>query len=87
MRMRLAMNARRGAWAWGHPGAAGSVVSIAELYVGVREGVERQRLDAFVSAFEVLPLEKETAMQAGLLRRQYGRSHFTMLANVLVPYG
>lgn len=53
---------------------AASVVSIAELVVGVREGVERQRLDAFVSAFEMLPLEKEAAVQAGLLRRQYGRS-------------
>ena len=41
---------------------AASVVSIAELYVGVREGVERQRLDAFVSAFDVVPLEKEAAM-------------------------
>lgn len=63
---------------------AASVVSIAELYVGVREGVERQRLDAFVSAFEVLPLEKEAAMQAGQLRRQYGRSHGTGLADALI---
>ena len=63
---------------------AASVVSIAELYVGVREGVERQRLDAFVSAFDVLPLEKEAAMQAGLLRRQYGRSHGTGLADALI---
>lgn len=63
---------------------AASVVSIAELYVGVREGVERQRLDAFVSAFEVLPLEKEAAIQAGLLRLQYGRSHGTGLASALI---
>ncbi|WP_094555282.1 type II toxin-antitoxin system VapC family toxin [Synechococcus sp. 1G10] len=61
-----------------------SVVSIAELYVGVREGEERQRLDAFVSAFSVLPLEKEAAIQAGLLRRQYGRSHGTGLADALI---
>ncbi len=63
---------------------AASVVSIAELSVGVREGVERQRLDAFVSAFEVLPLEKEAAMQAGLWRRQFGRSHGTGLAEALM---
>ena len=37
---------------------AASVVTIAELYAGVREGEERHRLDAFVSAFEVLPLER-----------------------------
>jgi predicted nucleic acid-binding protein len=63
---------------------AASVVSIAELSVGVREGVERQRLDAFVSAFEVLALEKEAALQAGLWRRQYGRSHGTGLAEALI---
>jgi predicted nucleic acid-binding protein len=63
---------------------AASVVSIAELYVGVREVVDRQRLDAFVSAFTVLPLEEAAAMQAGLLRRQYGRSHGTGLADALI---
>jgi predicted nucleic acid-binding protein len=63
---------------------AASVVSVAELYVGVREGEERQRLDAFVSAFEALPLERELAVQAGLFRRQYGRSHGTGLADALI---
>jgi predicted nucleic acid-binding protein len=63
---------------------AASVVTVAELYVGVREGTERRRLDAFVSAFEVLPLEKEAAVQAGLLRRQYGRSHGTGFADALI---
>jgi len=61
-----------------------SVVSIAELYVGVREGAERQRLDVFVSAFEVLALNQEAAVQAGLFRRQYGRSHGTGLADALI---
>jgi predicted nucleic acid-binding protein len=63
---------------------AASVVSIAELSVGVREGSERQRLDAFVSAFTVLSLEKDAAMQAGLFRRKYGRSHGTGLADALI---
>jgi predicted nucleic acid-binding protein len=63
---------------------AASVVSIAELYVGVREGAERQRLDVFVSAFEVLALGQEAAVQAGLFRRQYGRSHGTGLADALI---
>ncbi|MFN9630540.1 MAG: type II toxin-antitoxin system VapC family toxin, partial [Cyanobacteriota bacterium] len=61
-----------------------SVVSVAELYVGVREGEERPRLDAFVAAFEALPLEREAAVQAGLWRRQYGRSHGTGLADALI---
>jgi predicted nucleic acid-binding protein len=50
-----------------------SVVSVAELYVGVREGVERERLDGFVSAFDSLPLERDAAVRAGLWRHQRGR--------------
>jgi predicted nucleic acid-binding protein len=61
-----------------------SVVSVAELYVGVREGEELRRLDGFVAAFEALPLEREAAVQAGLWRRQYGRSHGTGLADALI---
>ena len=63
---------------------AASVVTLAELYVGVREGDERQRLDAFVTAFELLPLHRDAAVQAGLWRRQYGRSHGTGLADTLI---
>jgi predicted nucleic acid-binding protein len=61
-----------------------SMVSMAELYVGVRDGEERRRLDGFVAAFEALPLEREAAVQAGLWRRQYGRSHGTGLADALI---
>jgi predicted nucleic acid-binding protein len=61
-----------------------SVVSVAELYVGVRDGEERRRLDAFTAAFDALPLEQEAAVQAGLWRRQYGRSHGTGLADALI---
>ncbi len=61
-----------------------SVVSVAELYVGVREGEERQRLDAFVAAFDSLPLEREVAVQAGLWCRQYGPIYGTGLADALI---
>ena len=61
-----------------------SVVSVAELFVGVREGEERERLDAFVAAFDSLPLGREEAVQAGLWRRQYGPSHGTGLADALI---
>lgn len=30
----------------------------------VRDGVERQRLDAFVEAFEVLPLDRQATARA-----------------------
>ena len=32
-----------------------SVITVAELYAGVRDGEERQQLDAFIGAFTVLP--------------------------------
>ena len=63
---------------------ATSVITIAELYAGVRDGQERQRLDAFVAAFDVLDLELQSAQCAGLWRRQYGPSHGTGLADALI---
>jgi predicted nucleic acid-binding protein len=50
----------------------------------VRDGAERQQLDGFVEAFEVLALPWEIAAVAGLWRRQYGRSHGTGLADALI---
>jgi len=61
-----------------------SVITVAELYAGVREGDERLRLDAFVGAFELLPLDHSAAAQAGLWRQRYGRSHGTGLADALI---
>jgi predicted nucleic acid-binding protein len=61
-----------------------SVITIAELYAGVRDGAERQQLDGFVEAFEVLALPREVAAVAGLWRLQYGRSHGTGLADALI---
>lgn len=61
-----------------------SVITVAELYAGVREGDERTRLDAFVEAFELLPLDSRAAAQAGLWRQRYGRSHGTGLADALM---
>ena len=61
-----------------------SAVTLAELYVGVREGEERQRLDAFAAAFDVLQFDRPAAVQAGLWRRQYGRSHGTGLADAMI---
>lgn len=61
-----------------------SAVTVAELYAGVREGSERTALAAFVSAFEVLPLDQATAERGGLLRRDFGKSHGTGLADALI---
>ncbi|MEK6535385.1 MAG: type II toxin-antitoxin system VapC family toxin [Thermodesulfobacteriota bacterium] len=61
-----------------------SVITVAELYSGVREGKERNVLDQFMRAFDKIPIDDNIAMKAGLIRRQYGPSHGIGLADALV---
>src|SRR5438105_14590954 len=61
-----------------------SSVTIAELYAGVREGKERLKLEAFLLAFEIIPIDKEIAIRGGLYRRDYGKSHGTGLADAII---
>ena len=61
-----------------------SAMSIAELHAGVREGEERSALSEFLTAFEIVPIDRATAERGGLLRRDYGRSHGVGLADALI---
>ncbi len=61
-----------------------SVITVAELYAGVRDGIERTQLDTFVSAFGIIPLDRDIAIVGGLYRRDYGKSHGTGLADALI---
>lgn len=61
-----------------------SVVTVAELYAGVREGEERTRLEHFLRAFEIVPLDLHLAIQGGLYRRDYNKSHNVGLADALI---
>lgn len=61
-----------------------SVVTVAELYSGVREGEEREALEIFLSAFERVPVSEEIAVKGGLYRRDYGKSHKIGLADALI---
>jgi predicted nucleic acid-binding protein len=61
-----------------------SVITVAELYAGVKEGTERARIDAFISAFEIVPLELSSAIAGGLHRRRYYKSHNVSLADALI---
>jgi predicted nucleic acid-binding protein len=63
---------------------ATSAITVAELYAGVRDGAERTRLDAFLSAFDVVAVEHEIALKGGLYRRDYGKSHHTGLGDALI---
>ncbi len=61
-----------------------SVITVAELYAGVREGAERAKLDSFIRAFEVVPVNQEIAVRGGLYRRDYIKSHNVGLADALI---
>ncbi len=61
-----------------------STITVAELYAGVREGAEREALDTFLSAFEVVAVDEALARRGGLYRRDYGKSHGVGLADALI---
>lgn len=60
------------------------MITVAELYAGVREGRERVQLDLLVSAFTVIPIDQTIAITGGLYLRKYGKSHGTSLADALI---
>ena len=61
-----------------------SVISVAELFAGVRDDEEEKYLKQLLLAFVVLPVTEKTARPGGLYRREYGRSHGTGLADALI---
>ena len=61
-----------------------SSATVAELYVGVREGEEREVLDRFLELMDVIAITPTIAKQAGLWRRDYGKTHGTGLLDALI---
>ena len=61
-----------------------SAITVAELNQGVKGARERDCVDALVSGFTILPITEEIAREAGLLCRQYRKSHGSGLADCLV---
>jgi len=61
-----------------------SVISVAELYAGVRRGSEQRKLDAFVGAMQVVALDADCSSLGGLFRRDYGPSHGVTLTDALI---
>lgn len=61
-----------------------SVVTLAELYAGVRDGDERSRLDLFVSVFDAAPIDEGIALRAGLICRDIRRTHKIGLADAMI---
>ena len=61
-----------------------SVISVAELFAGVRGDEEEKSLKQLLLAFVVLPVTEKTARLGGLYRRDYRPSHGTGLADALI---
>ncbi|MBA2734236.1 MAG: type II toxin-antitoxin system VapC family toxin [Acidobacteria bacterium] len=61
-----------------------SAVTVAELYAGVREGEEREALEYFIAAFEIVSVGETIAGIGGLNRRDYGKSHGVGLADAII---
>ena len=61
-----------------------SAVSVAELYVGVRDGREREVLDQLVGLLRTIEISTKVTQQAGLWRREYDKSHGTAILDVLI---
>ena len=61
-----------------------SVITVAELYAGVREGTERTKLEEFIRAFEMVPVSREISIKGGLYRRDHIKSHNFGLADALI---
>ena len=61
-----------------------SAVVVAELFSGVRDGDERRLLEEFVASVQGIGIDERIATAAGLLRRQYLKSHRPELADMLI---
>lgn len=61
-----------------------SAIVVAELYAGVREGNERERLDRLVDGLRVVPATRAIAVKGGLHVRQYAKSHSVELADAMI---
>ena len=61
-----------------------SVVTVAELFAGVREGRERTQIEQFLRRSILVEIDEQIATRAGLILRQYRKSHSTGLADALI---
>ena len=61
-----------------------SVITVAELFAGVKGAEERQSIDQFLQAFEVVPVDEDVAKEGGLYRRDIHPGHRVGLADALI---
>jgi predicted nucleic acid-binding protein len=61
-----------------------SVVSVAELYAGVKGNDELTALEDFLMTFSIHGIDQEIASVAGKYLNQYSRSHHVGIADALI---
>lgn len=61
-----------------------SVITVSELYAGVREGLERTALTRLVNELEVIDVTEEIARKGGLYLRDYRKSHGVGLGDAII---
>ena len=60
-----------------------SAINVAEIYSGMRES-ERPKIETLLECFTIIPLDAALAESGGLLRRDFGKSHGTGLADAII---
>lgn len=61
-----------------------SVVTVAELYAGVRDTSEERRIASLLARLDVCEVDAETGRLGGLYCRQYRRSHGVEIPDALI---
>ncbi len=61
-----------------------SVITVAELWAGVRNEPEERTISGLISACKVMEIDEEIARRGGLFRQQFGRSHGVLLPEALI---
>ena len=61
-----------------------SAITVAELYAGIRNQKERKIINEFLGAFEIISINNEIAIQGGLIRNEFFKSHGIGLADSII---
>jgi len=61
-----------------------STIVVGELYAGVWDDEELEKLDNLVSLFRLIPVTAEVARSGGLYKRDYHKSHGVGLADAII---
>ena len=61
-----------------------SVITVAELLAGARNDKEIEIIKKLIAAFQVVDIDIETAIKAGLIKKEFNKSHNIGLADSFI---